>query len=85
MPEAIFHPEFRNDLQDWAKWDPVIARRVLSLVGEILSNPASGSGRPVPLKGVLEGCLSRRLTLHHRLVYLVRGDRVHFLEARYHY
>ena len=31
------------------------------------------------------GAWSRRLTEEHRLVYLVRADRVEFLRARYHY
>ena len=27
----------------------------------------------------------RRITQEHRLVYLVQKDRIHFLQARYHY
>lgn len=85
MPEAIFHPEFREDLRDWAKADPAIAHRILALVEETLARPAEGAGRPMALKGVLEGCHSRRVTLQHRLVYRVAGDRIHFLQAKYHW
>ena len=31
------------------------------------------------------GAWSRRLTQEHRVVHLVRDDRVDFLQARYHY
>jgi toxin YoeB len=50
-----------------------------------LRDPFSGIGRPEPLKYLLDGAWSRRLTEEHRIVYLVREDRVHFLQARYHY
>lgn len=85
MPEAVFHPEFREDLQSWAKADAGMARRILELVEETLRDPGAGTGRPVSLKGVLEGCYSRRITLQHRLVYRVAGERVHFLLAKYHW
>ena len=29
--------------------------------------------------------ISTRLTQEHRIVYLVRGERIDFLQARYHY
>lgn len=85
MPEPIFHPEFRDDLRDWVKADASIAERILTLIAETLRNPASGTGRPTALKGVLDGCLSRRITLQHRLVYRIVGDRIHFLQAKYHW
>ncbi len=33
----------------------------------------------------LIGAWSRRLTEEHRIVYRVKGDRIYFLQARYHY
>ena len=45
----------------------------------------SGLGRPEPLKYVLAGCWSRRITQEHRLVYRVTERRIDFLQARYHY
>ncbi|MCC6569863.1 MAG: Txe/YoeB family addiction module toxin, partial [Anaerolineales bacterium] len=38
-----------------------------------------------PLKYLGAGCWSRRLTQEHRIVYLVRDNRIDFLQARYHY
>ncbi|MBJ6800624.1 Txe/YoeB family addiction module toxin [Geomonas propionica] len=83
--EAIFHPEFREDLRHWVKVDRKTALRALSLVEAVMRDPFQGIGKPEPLKYLSPGVWSRRLTQEHRLVYLVSDDRVDFLQARYHY
>jgi toxin YoeB len=83
--EAVFHPEFREDLRYWVERDRKVALRVLELVEAILREPFVGIGKPEPLKHLLAGAWSRRLTEEHRLVYLVQGNRIDFLQARYHY
>ena len=62
-----------------------VALRALDLVDAILRDPFTGIGKPEPLKYMPSGTWSRRLTQEHRLVYLVRDDRIDFLQARYHY
>ena len=83
--EAVFHPEFRDDLKDWVESDRKVALRVLDLVEVVLRDPFAGMGKPEPLKFVLAGCWSRRITQEHRLVYKVSQKRIDFLQARYHY
>jgi toxin YoeB len=83
--EAVFHPEFRQDLRYWVETDRKIALRALELIEGILRDPFTGIGKPEPLKYILAGCWSRRLTQEHRLVYRVRERRIDFLQARYHY
>ena len=82
---AVFHPEFREDLRFWDRSDRKTALRVLELIEAVLRNPFEGIGKPEPLKFYFRGCWSRRVTQEHRLVYLVRDERVDFLQARYHY
>lgn len=82
---AVFHPEFREDLRYWVKADRKTALRILELVEMILRDPFTGIGKPEPLKFVLAGCWSRRITQEHRLVYRVTENRIDFLQARYHY
>jgi toxin YoeB len=82
---AIFHPEFRDDLRLWIEQDRRVALRILDLVEATLREPFTGIGKPEPLKHLLAGAWSRRVTQEHRLVYLVQGNRVDFLQARYHY
>jgi toxin YoeB len=83
--EAVFHPEFREDLRYWIENDRKVAVRVLELVEAVLREPFVGIGKPEPLKHLLAGAWSRRVNQEHRLVYLVRGNRVDFLQSRYHY
>jgi toxin YoeB len=83
--EAVFHLEFRQDLRHWVETDRKTALRIMELVEAVLRDPFSGLGRPEPLKYVLAGCWSRRITQEHRLVYRVTERRVDFLQARYHY
>jgi len=82
---AVFHPEFLDDLRYWVKTDRKNALRALDLVEAILKDPFSGIGKPEQLKYLLTGAWSRRLTQEHRIVYLVKGEQIHFLQARYHY
>lgn len=82
---AFFHPEFVDDLRYWVKTDRKVALRFLDLAEAILKDPFSGIGKPEQLKYLLAGAWSRRLTQEHRVVYLVRSDQIHFLQARYHY
>ena len=82
---AVFHPEFRQDLRYWVEMNRRVALRVLDLVEAVMRDPFRGVGKPEPLKYVLAGAWSRRITEEHRLVYAASAARVDFLQARYHY
>lgn len=82
---AVFHPEFIEDLRYWVETDRRAALRAFDLIESIMRDPFGGIGKPEPLKYLLSGAWSRRLTQEHRIVYLVREDRIDFLQARYHY
>ena len=83
--EAVLHPEFIDDRRYWVKTDRRIALRALVIIEAALSDPFSGIGKPEPLKYLAPNTWSRRLTQEHRIIYLVKDDRVEFLQARYHY
>jgi len=82
---AVFQLEFLQDLRFWVKSERGVAIRVLDLVDAVMRDPFAGPGKPEPLKYVLAGCWSRRVTQEHRLVYRVSDKAVDFLQARYHY
>lgn len=82
---AVFHPEFREDLRYWVKTDRKIALRAFEIIEAIMREPFTGIGKPEPLKYLMSGAWSRRLTQEHRLVYLVTEEPIDFLQARYHY
>ena len=85
MRQAVFQPEFRDDLRFWVRTDRKIALRAFDLVEAVMRDPFKGIGKPEPLKHVGPGVWSRRLTEEHRLVYLVQEEQIDFLQARYHY
>ncbi len=82
---AVFQPELRQDLLFWVKTERSTAIRVLDLVEAVMRDPLQGLGKPEPLKYVLAGCWSRRVSQEHRLVYRVTEEAIDFLQARYHY
>jgi toxin YoeB len=82
---AVFQPEFIEDLRYWVETDRRLALRVFDLIEAILRDPFDGIGKPEPLKYLAPGVWSRRITQEHRIVYLVREDRIDFLQGRYHY
>jgi toxin YoeB len=82
---AAFQPEFIEDLRYWVKTDRKVALRAFELIEAVMRDPFVGIGKPEPLKYLLAGTWSRRLTQEHRIVYLVGDERIDFLQARYHY
>ena len=83
--DTVFQPEFHEDLHYWVQTDRKVALRAFDLIEAIVRDPFTGIGKPEPLKYLSSGTWSRRLTQEHRIVYLVRDDRIDFLQARYHY
>ncbi|MBI2299661.1 MAG: Txe/YoeB family addiction module toxin [Armatimonadetes bacterium] len=83
--DAVFQPQFREDLRHWAETNRRTALRVLALVEAVMRDPFEGIGKPEPLKHLGPDVWSRRIDQEHRLVYAVSDDRVDFLQARYHY
>ena len=80
-----FTPHGWEDYPYWQATDKVAVNRINRLLDDTLRDPFGGIGKPEPLRHVLAGCWSRRIDDEHRLVYLVEGDDVVVLQARYHY
>lgn len=83
--DAVFQPEFLDDLRYWAHQDRKLLIKLLDIIEATVHDPFEGIGKPEPLKHIQSGAWSRRLNKEHRVVYLVLDDRISFLQARYHY
>lgn len=83
--QAVFQPEFREDLRYWVETDRRIAIRIFKLIEAVMRDPFQGIGKPEPLKFLGAGVWSRRITQEHRLVYAVGHNRIDFVQCRYHY
>ena len=68
---AAFHPEFIEDLRYWVETERKVALRAFDLIEAVRRDPFVGIGKPEPLKYLLAGAWSRRLTQEHRIVYLI--------------
>ena len=80
-----FTPHGWEDHTYWLTTDRAMLKRIDRLIDAALRDPASGIGKPEPLRHMLAGAWSRRISDEHRLVYLVDGDDLVILQARYHY
>jgi toxin YoeB len=78
-----------DDYRYWQRTDPKILESINDLIRDIERAPCRGLGKPEPLKHVLQGWWSRRITTEHRLVYRVSGKgaarRLEIAQCRYHY
>ena len=82
---AFFQDETKDDLRFWIDNDRRVALRVTELVDAVIRDPFEGIGKPERIRHLGANMWSRRITQEHRLVYLVRRDRIDFLQCRYHY
>ena len=74
-----------EDYQHWVTNDRRTLKRLNRLIEDTLRSPFEGVGKPEPLQHLLAGAWSRRIDDEHRLVYLVSGDDLVIVQARYHY
>jgi len=81
----VWDPSAWEDYTHWQTIDRRVLKRVNTLIDSCLREPFAGIGKPEQLKYGAQGAWSRRITDEHRLVYLVDGDDLVILQARYHY
>jgi toxin YoeB len=81
----VFTPHTWEDYSFWRSADQATLKRINRLIDDALRDPATGIGKPEPLRHTLAGAWSRRISEEHRLVYLVDGDDLVLLQARFHY
>jgi toxin YoeB len=83
--KLIFAEAAWDDYLYWQQKDKRTVERINKLVKEVVREPFTGIGKPEPLKHVLSGYWSRRITDEHRMVYRVDGDALLIAQLRYHY
>lgn len=81
----VFTPNGWSDYTYWLAADRQALTRVNRLIDDALRDPVAGIGKPEPLRHMLAGAWSRRITEEHRLVYPVDGEDLIILQARFRY
>ena len=83
--KLLFSERAWEDYLHWQAQDEKILERLNTLIRETSRTPFLGIGKPEPLRGILSGWWSRRITLEHRLVYRVQDEVVEIAQCRYNY
>ncbi len=83
--KITFSTEGWEDYLHWQATDKKVLRRINDLIKETIRTPFQGTGKPEPLRHVLAGYWSRRITEEHRMVYRIEGDSLFIAQLRYHY
>lgn len=81
----LFTPNGWEDYVLWQSTDRATLKRINRLLDDIARDPFTGIGKPEPLRHALAGAWSCRIDEEHRIVYLVEGDGIIIVQARYHY
>ncbi len=86
----VWTPFAWDEYTSWQQDDDDVATKINELIKDIRRTPFTGIGKPEPLRGNFAGWWSRRITLEHRLVYMVEGkkgqnQRLLIAQCRYHY
>jgi len=80
-----FTPHGWEDYTYWLTADRATLNRINRLIDDALRDPVAGIGKPEPLGHMLADAWSRRISEEHRLVYLVDGNDLVVLQARFHF
>ncbi len=83
--KIIFSTQAWEDYLHWQSSNQKVLRRINELIKEVTRTPFRGTGKPEPLKHVLAGYWSRRVTEEHRMIYKVEGGSLLIAQLRYHY
>ncbi|HEU4610280.1 MAG TPA: Txe/YoeB family addiction module toxin [Chitinophagaceae bacterium] len=83
--ELVWQSNAWQDYLYWQEQDKKILHRINDLITDTLRSPYKGIGKPEPLKGELSGFWSRRINSEHRLVYIIKEQRLHIIQCRFHY
>ena len=83
--KLLFSEQAWEDYQYWIATDKKTQERINLLIRDTCRDPFEGVGKPEPLRHVLKGFWSRRITEEHRMVYRVEQDVLMIAQLRYHY
>ena len=83
--KLVFSSQAWEDTLYWQSHDRKTLKRINALIKEALRDPFVGMGKPEPLRHVLAGYWSRRITSEHRFVYKPTKDALLIAQLRYHY
>ena len=85
MRKTVFEANAIEELEAYKFGQPKLVFKIFELILDIDKTPFTGLGKPEPLKGLLQGWWSRRISDEHRLVYKVSDSEIIILSCKSHY
>jgi toxin YoeB len=86
MRSITFEGDTWQRYEDLRSQEPALHKVLCRLLREMQrGDPATGTGKPEPLKHSLSGLWSRRLSLRDRLVYRFDAEHIYVLAIGGHY
>jgi len=86
MRSLVFEGRTWERYEELRRRDPRLHRALCRMLQEMLrGDPASGIGKPEPLKHSLSGLWSRRLSRADRLIYRFDAERIYIFAIGGHY
>lgn len=74
MYTLTFSDQAKEDLARLKRNEPAAFHKATALLQELQIHPRTGTGKPEPLKGNLNGTWSRRINTRHRLIYSIEDQ-----------
>jgi toxin YoeB len=83
--KLVFSPVAWDQYLFWQGQDKKTLKKINSLIKEMMRTPFEGTGKPEPLKGDLQGFMSRRIDEKNRIIYAVDKDSILIVRLKGHY
>lgn len=85
MRTIAFTPEAFGDFAEIMQYDKQLARKLITMIKEIVRSPFEGTGKPEALRYELSGYWSRRLDIKNRIIYKVTDTEIYIISCKDHY
>ncbi len=87
MYSIRFEAKVDKIIAKWKKSNPILFKKLRSILVDIMQHPRSGIGHPEPLIGGGDITYSRRISAHNRIIYRIHDNEVYVvvIELEGHY
>ncbi len=82
-----FDPAVKKTIAKWKRSNPILFKKLVKILNDIMEHPRTGLGHPEPLIGGGDIRYSRHISGHNRIIYEINDDDVFVLviEVEGHY
>jgi addiction module toxin, txe/yoeB family len=71
-----FTKDAQKVVKKWKKSNPILFKKLVTILDEISIHPRTGIGHPEPLRGGNDITYSRRISAHDRIIYDIYDEKI---------